>query len=555
MSILFAKMNGIKFASIFLYFLVAGCACGDDHINGDYIRVNQAGYHNKDIKTAILGSDENLNGKIFFVKNIDANQIVFSNSVKSTVSAKPEDTPFAYNHIIDFSPVETRGQYRIELQNGRTSPVFRIGNDAYGQIIDFLLYYLRVARCGDNNAALHQPCHLHDATNIDVDLTGGWHDAGDFLKFTKQEAYTTYLLLLAYEVNKNVHAKFRTDHNHNGIVDILDEAKVGLDYLVKCYPDRNTFFYQVGDPEVDHRQGTRMPENDKLAEHSRPAFKGFSRDDLSKYAFTMALGYTVFKNFSLFASASEKYLRLAKTAYEKAKLIGENDQDKLCLAAVELFEATKENRYLQEAIAFNDKLSMSEWGHYGDTTNLAHARLGKHFPEAVVKLKKSVRHFYNVSQRNLFGFSVSYTWGSLYNALSSANAGWFYQLLSGDDSYEALQRRIREYTLGLNPWGVCFISGIGTHYPKNLHNSVAKSLNKSGLLKDATYNGAIAEGPFDRQKWESKWAKLVPRREDKYLKFHTANAVYHDHNEDYVTNEPCIYGAAEAILFFSFYDR
>ena len=131
-----------------------------------------------------------------------------------------------------------------------------------------------------------------------------------------------------FELNKNKSATQFNGTDRNNITKILDEAKVGLEYLIKCYPDANTFYYQVGDPEVDHRQGTRLPEDDELAERHRPAFVGFSRNELSKYAFTMALGHTVFKNIPNAASESVKYLQLAKRAYRHAKRIGQNHQDK-----------------------------------------------------------------------------------------------------------------------------------------------------------------------------------------------------------------------------------
>jgi hypothetical protein len=105
----------------------------------------------------------------------------------------------------------------------------------------------------------------------------------------------------------------------------------------------------------------------------------------------------------------------------------------------------------------------------------------------------------------------------------------------------------------LNPWGISFISGLGTVYPNNIHNNVAISLKKSGILNSGTLPGAVAEGPFDRSKWEEKWSHLVPQNEDIYAQFQPADCVYHDHMQDYVTNEPDIVGVSEAILFFSFY--
>ena len=81
------------------------------------------------------------------------------------------------------------------------------------------------------------------------------------------------------------------------------------------------------------------------------------------------------------------------------------------------------------------------------------------------------------------------------------------------------------------------------------------SLKRSDLLKNAAVTGAIPGGPLKRTEWNAKWRHLVPESEDIYAKFQTSDAVYYDHVKAYPTNEPCIYGSSEAILFFSFYLR
>ena len=520
-----------------------------------YIRLNQVGYLNHDIKKVILGSDQDLMGRKFFIKSHFDDQILFSDYIGNSKSGISKDTPFRFNFIIDFSKVQKSGSYRIELEDGSKSHSFEINNYFPKSIIDKLLYFLRAARCGDTNPELHEPCHLHDATNVDLDLTGGWHDAGDFLKFTHQIAYTSYLLLLSYEINKAGYKKKYSDYDSNGIADILDEAKIGIDYLVKCYPDENRFISMVGDFDSDHSQPDRKPEDDILALSQRPALFKFDRSVLCKYAYTMALASKIFKEIPGNESNVQNYALLAKRAYNKAKTIESGNYDQLCLAAIELYLTTKEKAYLSEAKYFNEKTAIAYWGGYSNNTNLAHARIASFYPESIAKLKESVAHFYSTSQKNIFGFSVNYAWGSLYSAISSGTAGLFYNLLTNDDSFYDLPRNIKNYTLGVNPWGVCFISGLGTVYPNNIHNSLAVMLKKEGKLENATITGAIAEGPYDRIEWEKNWSGRVPQKDDIFSQFQTSEFVYHDHVADYATNEPTIYGVAEAILFFSFYLR
>lgn len=522
---------------------------------GAYIRINQVGYYSKQPKIAIIGSENDLIGQKFYLQNTRTNQIIDSTSFGHSIKGKGPDTPFDFNYIIDFSKFQEEGYYKILLTDQTVSNEFQIGNDIYKGIIDSLLFFLRVARCGDTNPSLHTPCHLLDPTNMDFNLTGGWHDAGDYLKFTRQEAYTTYVLLLSYEINRKNTGVVFSDENKNGLPDILDEAKIGLDYLVKVFPNDDTFIIQVGDRKKDHSQGTRLPENDKLTKKNRPAKIGFERDPLCKYAAAMALGYNVLKDLEPDSHLLNEYLILAKKAYARAKLVQNDDFDKLCLSAVEIYLASGDKKYLSDAKGFNVFLSRSSWGHYSNNTNFAHARLAPFFSHAGKKLKESIIHFHEDSENNLFGFNIPYFWGSLYIAISSANSGWFYYFLSNEDTFNKLQINIGNYLLGLNPWGVCFISNVGEVYPKNIHNGVARSLKNRKKIPFTTIKGAVSEGPFYRSKWEEKYNRLVPPDEDIYHHFHTSECVYHDHVNDYVTNEPCIYGVAETILFFSFYQR
>ena len=221
--------------------------------DASFVRINQVGYLEKDTKNAVVGSSKNLQGQSFFVKHLNKNKIVLSDDIGPAVPGMGRQSPFLFNHIIDFSPIETGGSYCIELEDKTVSPVFKIQNNVYADIMDSLLYFLRVARCGDIDPELHKPCHLHDATNTDLNLTGGWHDAGDFLKFTRSVSYVTYTLLLSYEINKDYLELF-SDLNNNSLADVLDEAKIGLAYLTKIYPDDKTFVLRVGDFK-DHLQG------------------------------------------------------------------------------------------------------------------------------------------------------------------------------------------------------------------------------------------------------------------------------------------------------------
>ncbi|MBD3308678.1 hypothetical protein GF348_20025, partial [candidate division KSB3 bacterium] len=464
--------------------------------------------------------------------------------------------PFIYNHTLDFSKIGKSGLYYLEIYQESKSHPFKVEDNPYTGLIDLFLRFMRAARCGNTEPDFHGPCHVHDATNVNLDVTGGWHDAGDYIKFSKKESYVTYLLLLTYAENVKDADQF-SDLNSNGLPDVIDEAKIGLDYLLKLYPDEDTFVYRVGDLKWDHRQGMRMPESDKLAKNQRPALIGFDRNNLAKYAYTMALGANVFKDFPQFGKEVETYLQLAKRAYEKAMQIEDDHFDKLCLAATELYRVTEKPEYLIDARKFNDRLTRSDGGSYDTNVNFAHARLAPYYDKARLKLRASLALMLSTSNQRAFGYTTRrYLWGSLYRCLSGGSAAWLYESLTGDPTYDVVNRRIRDFTLGVNPWGVCFVSGVGTVYPKSTHGNLPFVLEKKGVLKEAALPGSVALGPVDRSYWEKEWHHLVPTaRDDIYAEFQPPDCLYHDHPHDFVTNEPCIYGSAEAILFFSQFMR
>jgi hypothetical protein len=132
-------------------------------------------------------------------------------------------------------------------------------------------------RCGNNNWLLYG--HPLSATGGSFvkdadgtyDLTGGWFDCGDHVKFGQTQFYAGYVLLKGYsEFSAGYDDRYAYDyagyntagdwtfegkgHAPNGIPDILDEVKHVTDYYIKCTRDENTFYAQVGDGTKDHMQ-------------------------------------------------------------------------------------------------------------------------------------------------------------------------------------------------------------------------------------------------------------------------------------------------------------
>jgi hypothetical protein len=117
------------------------------------------------------------------------------------------------------------------------------------------IYYYGAQRCGDTKSWIHGACHLQDGQVNGIDLTGGWHDCGDHVKFGQTNSYAAALLLLEYIYFPSAYEdRYSQDYSApppNGIPDILDEVKIHTDYLLKAYKS-GTVYYQVGDGTADH---------------------------------------------------------------------------------------------------------------------------------------------------------------------------------------------------------------------------------------------------------------------------------------------------------------
>src|SRR5690606_39436041 len=126
--------------------------------------------------------------------------------------SSPISTLFPYTTLFrSFSQVTEAGHYFLYLPGvGRSYP-FRIDPGVYREAKKALLKMLYYQRCGialePEYAGVwrHGACHLEDAffftdRKKHKDTTGGWHDAGDFGKYTVPAVVTLADLLLAYEL-------------------------------------------------------------------------------------------------------------------------------------------------------------------------------------------------------------------------------------------------------------------------------------------------------------------------------------------------------------------
>ena len=250
--------------------LIATSVSGFAVETDSWIRINQLGYLPGSVKVAVFLSSKGKEVPAFTVRNAKNNKVVFSGKGQAANASRwgMEDAL-----RLNFSAVSDTGRYYIEC-NGAKSPVFRINGDVYDGTADFLLKYMRQQRCG-YNPYLDTLCHQHDGYIVDhptregenVDVRGGWHDASDYLQYLPTSANATFQMLFAWQQtpDKTIFLD-KYDSNGklgaNGVPDIVDEIRWGLEWMVQMNPDSTLMFNQIAD-DRDHAS-MRIPTTDKV---------------------------------------------------------------------------------------------------------------------------------------------------------------------------------------------------------------------------------------------------------------------------------------------------
>src|SRR5258708_7228346 len=230
-----------------------------------FIRVHQTGYVSSAAKRAYLMTSSTSTSSSFSVLN-SGGSAVFSAALGAD---QGKWGTFAHVYVLDFDSVSTAGTYTISVSGAiaASSPSFQINSGAnlYSTPLANSLYFYENERDGANFIATPlrtAAAHLNDQhgkvyfspsfnrkdnagtmtpTGAAIDATGGWWDAGDYLKFVETHSYTVALMLEGVRDFPNQMGGGSSTSNFTA------ESKFGLDWLQKMWDDNSkTLYYQVG---------------------------------------------------------------------------------------------------------------------------------------------------------------------------------------------------------------------------------------------------------------------------------------------------------------------
>ena len=355
---------------------------------------------------------------------------------------------------------------------------------------------------------------LDDGKDAGIDLTGGYYDAGDHMKFALPLA--SALTLIAWSG-----IEYRGGYERAAQwSQLLDTIRWGTDWIMKAHASEGVFYAQVGDPRSDH-SFWGPPEAMKM---KRPAFKIDAENPGSEIAgeaaAALAAAAILFRAEDL--PYSQKLLSHAKALFDFADRHRGNYvdaipaawgyyhssgyHDELVWSALWLYKATGNVEYLRKAESIyrqNFANASMRWTHswddkrYGAAILLAQLTKSDTYREAV----RQWLDYWTIGDR---GERIKYTsgglawldsWGSLRYAATTALLAFLYADTVEDvgTRYRDFARQQIDYILGANPQGRSYVVGFGSNPPRNPHHRASHGSLKH-TIEDPLTNRHILYG-------------------------------------------------------------
>lgn len=506
------------------------------------IMTNQVGYTPDAVKKAVFRNVGSASS--FSVVNADTKKTVYTGDLYGETENKSAGET---DWLGDFSAVTEPGTYYITCGTLEKSFEFEISDNVYKELLDDSVKMLYLQRCGcevvDSEFG-HPACHTTLAkvygTNDTIDVSGGWHDAGDYGRYIVPAAKTVADLLFAYEAAPELYGDdLGIPESGNGIPDILDETRYELEWMLKMQAESGGVYHKVS---CDNFPGYIMPQNETKQLIVTPISTTATADFCASMALAYEFYYDIDKKFAetcldaaenawAFLEKNPDFIFINPADIVTGAYNDTRDVDERYWAAAQMYRATKDQVYLDYLSSTTAKTGL-DWSTVGDYGNIALLTMdgidktSTIYTNALAAVKKQADQFASVSEANPYGVSLkTFNWGS---NMTVANAGiilGLYYDITGDESYNTAALANLHYLLGTNPNAVCYMTGYGTVSPQNPHHRPSMAVGKA--MKGMLVGGVNSN-------LEDSAAKA-------YLADAPSAKCYVDHSESYSTNEITIY--------------
>jgi hypothetical protein len=551
---------------------------------GPFIVVDQFGYLPDQQKIAVLrnpvtGFDEGeffTPGASLRVVNTTDNAVAFTGTATAWNSGATDPTSGDRAWLFDFSSVTTAGSYEIlDVDRNIRSARFEIGDNVYRPVLVQAVRAFFYQRAGHAKSApfagagwVDGASHLgplqdanarrFDAPNdasTERDLRGGWYDAGDYNKYTNWTAEYVISLLHAYTENPGVWTDdFNIPESGNGVSDLLDEVKWGVDHLVRLQNDDGSVLSIVGMAHASPPSSATGPSlygnastsatlstAAALAQAAR-VFGSLNTPDFDTYAAGLR---TRAENAWAWATANPDVIFRNNDAASGSEGLGAGQQEvddagrltKRLVAAVYLFALTGDAAYRDyvDANYTHAPMFASFWlspFNAGVTQPLLfYASLPGATPAVVTAIEDRYVSLWDgadgwgavTSRRDPYGaFITDYTWGS--NAVKSLAGAMFVDQATyglGPRTSAAIfdaGAGYLHYLHGVNPLGKVYLSNMGALGAEDsvdqfYHSWFADGSAQWDSVRTSTFGpapGFVVGGPNPSYSWDDRCPGVSP---------------------------------------------
>jgi len=493
---------------------------------GTRVRVNQVGYLLTGPKHATLMTDA-----------ADALDWTLRNEAGDSVATgqtepRGDDSSAGGGvHVIDFSEVREVGDGFTIDADGQASHPFAIGDDLYDRLRYDSLQYFHLVRSGieiDVPGYEREAGHLNVAPNqgdtavgcqspqpfmqnwtcdYELDVRGGWYDAGDHGKYVVNGGIAVYQLMSAYE--RTLTASSTTagafddgtldiPESSNGVPDLLDEARWELEWMLRMQVPAGEELAGMVHHKVQDDSWTGLPllpaDDPKARQLHRP-----STAATLNLAAVAAQGSRLFAPFD--AEFADDLLAASRTAWDAANTTprlfapaadgvnggGPYDDDDVAdefyCAAAELYLTTGEPAFesavLDHPLHTADiyRIAGFDWGHVAALARMDLATVPSELPdrdEVVASVIELADKYADAQQTQNFGQPYApisgYGWGSNSSILNNMVVLATAYDLGGDARFSTAVVEGMDYILGRNAMNNSYVTGYGTTYSHNQHS-------------------------------------------------------------------------------------
>ncbi|KAG0939102.1 hypothetical protein G6F57_006444 [Rhizopus arrhizus] len=392
-------------------------------------------------------------------------------------------------------------------------------NQEYVRLLNHSILFYEVQRSGklptNNRIPWRHDSAMTDGSDVQLDLTGGYYDAGDYLKLTFPLSYTVFMLSWGgIDYFKGYELANQTEY-------LKDQLKWATDWMIKAHPQSCTLYVQIGDVLLDNNYfgpdtGIPLP---------RPSYQinetHFGTDVASMTAAAFATASSFFrllgsvtgnqddKNYAdiLLSHSTQLYncsksiipIRYQSSVPTILGIYGSTDyMDDLILSSIALYESTKNKAYLEDALGFYQS---TDW-----RTNHTEPLNWDNKANILFYVKSPFINFYfkqikeqSIKQEVGYYFGITTVLRPLLTT-PSANKEIVLEKIK---KYEDLANSQLDYIFGKNPIQQNYVVGERPNSPKYPHSALAAGfaslaeavVKPTDLTSARTIYGALVGGP------------------------------------------------------------